>query len=247
MKQPNPISPVLITSAVKPASTSDTNLTSACARLHQCRDAIADLLEKRLFGYYVIVDGSNVEIFDQTEIDALAIKYGVQIEQLAFQQESEKVRLQGKSYGELAIIFYALNHSKLMKEFGSFTKISGRYSITNLHDVLLKVNHLKNFFFFDNPIFFNLNKKYTCTIVYRCETEFFQKAFNRTMEECSYDKNGFLESIFYRRLAPLNKKGVRVQFPYYTGISGVTGESIINSKYFFRNVLSKAGILCHTF
>lgn len=247
MKQSDPISPVLITSAVKPASTSDTNLTSECARLHQCRDAIIGLLKKRLFGYYVIVDGSNVEIFGQTEIDALASKYGVQIEQLAFQQDSESVRLHGKSYGELAIIFYALKYSQLIKEFGSFTKISGRYSITNLHSVLSKVNHLRNFFFFDNPVHFNLNKKYVCTIIYRCETEFFIKNFSETMEECGYHKKGFLESIFYRRLAPLKKKGVRVQFPYYTGISGVTGEKIINSKYFLRNILSKAGVLCHTF
>lgn len=241
------MSPVLITSAVKPASNADTGLTLESDRHSQCRDAVIFLLEKRQFGHYVICDGSDVEIFTPAEIVTLSKKYSVEIEQLKFQQDRERVRLQGKSYGELEIVFYALKHAELIKRYGSFTKISGRYSITNLPQIMAKLGRLNNFFYFDNPVRFNFGKRYVCTIIYRSEVDFFLENFRDSMIESSYAKEGILESIFYRRLAGLKKTSLRVPFPYYTGISGVTGKTIVNSRYFIRSILSRLGILCHTF
>lgn len=80
----------------------------------------------------VICDGSG---FDFSELIRTRFP-GADIECLAFLNDQERVRVQGKGFGEGEIIKYALAHSESMQSSPSFTKCTGKLWVENYHDCM---------------------------------------------------------------------------------------------------------------
>jgi hypothetical protein len=212
----------------------------------QAREAIFKIVDQKIFTHIVIADGSNHQIFDKQEIINFA-QNGLVIEQICFQQNQNEVRVGGKSQGELQIIYYAIQNSKLIADFGAFHKISGRYNIKNLGSIVGATRSKNNVFYFDNPPALRLGGRFVATIFYKVQTDFFLKHFDSASSECGYHQDGFLESIFYRRLVKLQRRRCFAPFPYYEGVSGTTGKQLVNRHFWIRNVMSRLGGLCYAY
>jgi len=78
----------------------------------------------------VLVDCTDSKLFSDDDIMWIT-STGVRVEQLAFQQNTELVRLRGKGYGEAKILEYALEHSKLLESESSFYKCTGKVFCRN--------------------------------------------------------------------------------------------------------------------
>ena len=122
---------LFVPSVIKTFTSYATKLTDENTRLRESKKAIYFNIEQGCFDKLVIVDGSNIDILSEEEIEEIESR-GIQVEQMKFQQSVEDVQKFGKSYGEMLITNYMIKNSKLVNEFGSFVKISGRYNLLQL-------------------------------------------------------------------------------------------------------------------
>jgi hypothetical protein len=238
------MSVALITSAVKPNAVDDTNLVDHVARLKQTRDAIYDLVKHSVFNKIVVVDGTNTPIFSTAEIAQIYNAHSIEIEQIAFLQNANEVRIKGKSFGELEIVNHAIINSRLIIDMGYFYKLSGRYTISNINEIVYRIGRKRNVFFFDNPPLFPIAGQFVSTIFYKSDVNFFLDVFKGAESECSYDVDGYLEAVFFRRLVKRRKFRCYVPFPWYNAVSGTTGREAVNRHYRKRKMAALLGVLC---
>lgn len=221
-------------------------LTDSRLRLKEARRALFSVLEKKYFEQIVIVDGSNTEILTKKEIDAYALK-GIIIEQLLFQQNTFDVAEFGKSNGEMQITNYMVSNSILVKKAKGFTKITPRYFLDNIDEIIPKIYNKKNIFYLYEPSIIPNKNKFVCTIFYKTSVDFYKKYLAESIHECQKNPHGMLEAIFYRKLSKIKKTSVYTEFPHFSGLAGTTGKNIKNRYYFARNIFSKLGLLCYSF
>ena len=236
---------LFVPSVIKTFTSYATKLTDENTRLRESKKAIYFNIEQGYFDKLVIVDGSNIDILSEEEIEEIESR-GIQVEQMKFQQSVEDVQKFGKSYGEMLITNYMIKNSKLVNEFGSFVKISGRYNFDNASDVIPKIASLSTFFLNDHPFILRNHYPFTSTIMYKTSVEFFNEHLADCGSECSKDITGFLESIFFRRLHVLKRRSVSVPYPCFSGLSGVTAGPIIHQHLQKRRILSSLGFLGFT-
>ena len=125
MSSTRPI-PVLLTSSVI-AYDRQVALTDQTARLQLALDSVAEWLRMDAQTPLVLCDGSN---FDFSEAVRRAFP-AAQIECLAFDNDQERVRLQGRGYGEGEIVRYAVAHSELIRRAGCFAKCTSKLWVRN--------------------------------------------------------------------------------------------------------------------
>lgn len=238
--------PLFLPNVIATSTSSNNRLTNEEIRLSETRKALFSLLEKGHFKKIVIVDGSNHEILTKAEINKYS-ELGFNIEQLQFQQDVEQVRLFGKSNGEVQITNYMLENSQLVSESGGFYKLSPRWFLDNVDSIFPEIRNLDNvFYYFHPPVIRNFHS-FVCTSFYKTSVEFYKKHFADCISECGLDVDGYLETVFFRRLSKLNKTRINVEFPFFSGIGGSLGIPIKNRFYYMRNQMSKAGLLAYSF
>mgnify|MGYP001123029970 FL=1 len=169
------------------------------------------------------------------------------IEQICFQQDIESVVRYGKSNGEVQIVNFAIDNSKIINEFQEFYKISGRYAIRNMRKIVAKIDCYDNVFYFDNPFFFNWNKKFVSTYFYKTSVNFYKTVLYNLKNETSIEKEGYLESVYFRAIEKRKDKSIRLEFPFVIAIAGTTGKIAKNRWYTLRNLFSRLGFLAYTF
>lgn len=215
-------------------------------RLAEARKSIFLLVKSNLFKSIVIVDGSNCEILSDIEIKHLRDE-GVEVEQIRFKQNSEEVRHFGKSNGEQQIMNYMLKKSILVNQAGNFYKLSSRYLMVNQAQVLSKIDHLDNVFFYFNPPLLRNFRPYICTSFYKTSVSFYKKYLADCIDECNMTSNGRLEAVYFKKIKRCKKKGLLVPFPFFTGLGGTLAMPIENRHYYVRNIFSKFGLLAYSF
>jgi hypothetical protein len=235
--------PLLITSVLSTYAENSNKHKSFDSRKHETISAINKIVSLGIFNKIVIVDGSNNIILNQIEVEYYKSKL-ILIEQLSFQQNKFDVSKFGKSYGEIEIVNFAVENSKIINSSNGFYKISGRYFIKNLNKIISKIDRYENVFFLDNPLFINKNREYVATIFYKVTNEFYTKNLSQLMYKCNSSKKGFLEHIYYNALHKFRRNSILVGFPFYDAISGTTGKKAVNRFFIFRNLLSELGYLC---
>lgn len=238
--------PLFLPSVIATSTISNNKLTNEKTRLYETRKALISVLDKGYFKKIIIVDGSNVEILSQKEIEKYC-KMGFHIEQFKFQQDTNQVKLFGKSNGEIQITEYMLENSKLAIDSGGFYKLSPRWALCNIDLILPKIQDIDNFFYYFHPSGIRNFRSFVCTSFYKTSIEFYKKNLSGCIGECGLDVDGYLESVFFSRLSKLSKNGVKVEFPFFSGIGGTLGAPITNRYYFLRNYMSKAGLLAYSF
>ena len=238
--------PIFLPNVISTNTFSNNRLTDKGIRLTEARNALFSLLERKLFKRVVIIDGSDHEILTRAEIDMFS-EMQIEIEQLKFQQNVEQVRLFGKSNGEIQITNYMLENSRLVKEAGGFYKLSPRYFLENIDSILPKIINFNNFFYYYHPLVVREYKSFVCTAFYKMSVEFYREHFSDCISDCSLDVEGYLETVFFRRLNKLNKTSSYIEFPFFSGIGGTLGKPMKNRFYYFRNVMSRSGLLAYSF
>lgn len=234
---------LLVTSSVNVEKFSNNNLFDSAARLLQTRASINDIVKSNFFKKIVLVDSTGCEPFEEYEIKKF-YGLGVELEQLVFQQCKKDVSEKGKSWGEMQIMKFAFRNSKSISQSEAFFKISGRYTITNLNVIIPALDRCKNVFFYDNPAIVSNDRKWVSSIFFKVTPEFYMKHLLDSDLYCGHDTFGYLERVYYNKLAMLKASSIRVAFPYFHAISGTTGLPAKNKWHFVRSVLCHLGFLC---
>lgn len=96
----------------------------------------------------VICDATGQWLLDKQEMQVL-VNLGINVEQLAFQQNTNEIRRFGKGYGEGKIIEHAVLHSKIIAQAGAFYKCTAKIFVKNIVDIdqLIKKSNCKSFFY----------------------------------------------------------------------------------------------------
>ena len=237
--------PVLFPGVVKVSTLRSSLLADPALRLHESRRSILAMISKRLFDKIVVVDGSGVYLFSDDEIRLFADQ-GICVEQLVFVQDSMLVGVYGKSYGECTLIEYAIAKSKLIRSSGGFFKLTPRYFFENIDCIFSRVT-CDNLFFGYNPWPINYLSPFICTIFYKVTLDFYSSCLAGSISECSHDRDGYLESVFFRRLATRSKEKEFLPFPRFSGIAGTTAAPIKNRYHKLRDIASRAGFLAYSY
>lgn len=238
--------PIFFPNVVKTSTDSNNLLTDENVRFSEARKALFSLLRKGYFKKVIIVDGSNCELLTKEEI-AHFLELNIEVEQLRFQQNVDNVKSFGKSNGEIQITNYMLAHSRLVRQYGGFYKISPRYHIENICHIFPIITKLTNVFYYYHPPIVRNYKSFVCTAFYKMSTDFYEEHFSDCIQDCGLEVGGYLESVFFRRLNGLEKRPINIEFPFFSGIGGTKGAPMKERFYFARNMLSKTGYIAYSF
>ncbi len=216
-------------------------------RLRETRESLFWFIKSQLFSKIVLVDGSNVPLLSQDEIAAIKDTANIAIEQILFQQDIARVSEYGKSYGECTLIDHAIANSSLIGGCGGFVKLTARYYVSNIKDVL-RCMFGENVFFSSSIWPITIASPYVCTAFYRMTSSFYGSTLSAAAGLCKDSGPSLLlEEAYYHLLRPKSRTSFSCPYPFFAGTAGTTGRSISNSKYTVRNLASKFGLLSHTY
>jgi hypothetical protein len=177
----------------------------------------------------VICDGSN---YDFSVI--LKDKFPHQdFECFYFQNSIEKVKVQGKGYGEGEIIEYALEHSELLKKSKFFIKCTGKLWVENFAECLeVFKGNFRASAYFKNA--FSLLKEtkfeYIDTRFFISSIDFYKMNLLRSYEQVGLTNKLSIEHVFKNILLKEKLKGfLLTTHPVICGVGGGNGKYYKNS------------------
>lgn len=218
---------LLITASVLPQEKRFLKLREPEQRLKQYLDSLRFYIVHTGLTRIVLCDNSGFG-FPAADITALAEKYGKKLEIVQFIGDKEKIRANGKGYGEGEIIEYALHHSHLLREARYFIKITGRLKVLNINRIIEKMDITKIYM---NRVIRNFHRPgknmKMDTVLYGMPKDIYTARLSDAyMSVC--DKKGiYLEHVFYDRIVK-NKLTV-YNIPHFPVIKGVSGS--LGSRY----------------
>lgn len=212
--------PLLITSAITPASSEIVELTSVEDRLNYTAEGINNWLRMLPELQIVICDGSNYDLqeFVNTQWPHASI------EVLTFSNNSMKVSELGKGYGEGEISAYALKNSKILRRSKVFMKCTSKLWVNNIVEILQ--NNVSTQFHIKRRK--NSQGLFVLTWVdtrfYIVEKRFYRRHLSRLYKTVNRKSKYYIEHAFLDRLTTL-KSLPKIQFPIKPVICGVSGTS----------------------
>lgn len=188
-----PTTPILITSSVVPHDQT-VNLKDPGSRVFHTIEGLDQWLKILPNGSFVLCDGSGYDF--KNIVSARFPK--ANIECLSFLNNGEFVKFHGKGYGEGEIIKYALRHSKLLNDAGSFIKCTAKLWVDNFRDCIKNTqsNFLCQAYFSD---VFSLKKttlKYIDTRFYFFKKDYYCKYFLDAHQGLSISSGYGIEESF---------------------------------------------------
>ena len=142
---------------------------------------------------FVVIENSNYDLGCYREMFANELH---RIELISYDGNNYNRGL-GKGYGELDMLLYVIRNSEYLKEDTHFTKISGRYYMTKISEVLKDRNQY-DYVYYDaqNPDLRQTRKQRQHTFFYYTPKDIFYNYFyNNNQVNDSGGKN--IESIIY--------------------------------------------------
>lgn len=131
----DPFAPVtlVVTSAI---FTRDPYLTvrDPGVRFEQLCSSMICWLRVQCVGSIVLCDNTATDLA-LPGLERLARQTGKRLEVLSFLGDQDRVATYGKGYGEGEIMRHLLNHSLLLRETGSFFKVTGRVFVENFDEI----------------------------------------------------------------------------------------------------------------
>lgn len=226
----------LITSAINPSASS--HKTDPMSRLNQTVASLMRLHEQQVFDRVILIDGSGYDL-SSIAVDSSFNKGWLDC--YSFQQSNDLVNCHGYGYGELLIYeeFFRL----FPTTYSHIYKISGRYIINNLSQIVSLIEHLDNYFFTYYPRYLEY-RKYVHTSLFKISTKdmiaatAFAKQFIETHPGTPLERaicEWILSDTRHRRWQG-------VPLPHYQGVSGYTGLTL-SKKSFPYNIFSKLDFL----
>lgn len=196
------------------------NLRDKETRLADYIKTIRWAIDETAFNDIIFCDNSNYDFGINDEFKQLidkSIEAAKNLELYSFQGDVAAINERGKGYGEGEILKYIYNHSKLMKEYGYFYKITGRLTINNINKVVLSEKK-------ENIFIFDVRREEIDTRFYKMKTEDYQKNFMEIYKKTNDMAGVYLEHLYYPILymnrIPFCRFNRSLEF---RGISGTTG------------------------
>jgi hypothetical protein len=172
----------------------------------------------------VIADATGQTLLDESDV-LLLNQMGLEVEQVHYLQDNERVIEKGKGYGEGALIKFALEHSKLLQTVDHFFKSTGKVYCRNFFEIksLIQKNKIQTIFWRDvhNPSlvdtrFFYATKKFT--------SEYLLPAY----EQVDDKSNHFSEHCAMKMVRENLKQGASIR-PRLSGFSGTFNKPYFDS------------------
>ena len=164
-------------------------------RKAQYLKAIIFYVTQSKFNNIIFCENSDYK-FEKTEmevIEYLKNLYHKNIELLHFKWNTEKVNKQWYWYWEWECLDYAFDNSKILKDTKTFYKITWRYIIWNINEIIDSHKNCQNIFIRDIPSYFTMN-----TAFFKMETELYRKYFYNAKKLVNHSQNINFESAFYK-------------------------------------------------
>jgi hypothetical protein len=138
-----------------------------------------------------------------------------------------RVSIQGKGHGEAEIIHYAMQNSELLKQSEWIVKITGRYKIHNLTELIANLNPPEA----QVLVNWGRNLSMSDTRVMFLKEDFIRNYLLPFMNQHLLERDGlYFETVFARSvhqyLADGHRSGLWPAYPEYFGINGSNGRVV---------------------
>lgn len=212
-------------------------LEDATERLSQYEAALTYYIEKTSFKYIVFVENSGYP-FNQEKYRRMAAEYGKEFEFLYRFLDDEMnrdIKLRGKSLGEMDLLSYAVQESKLIHKVEFFYKVTGRCRVKNIDRIIASARNVNEFISFNR-------RKWTRTVFFKMSKSDFLMYMLPLMGQIQEDRHMGIETVWYQALKRTSiKSDCFWEMPHICGTIGGTGKNYEKGKayYFLANVLCK--------
>ncbi|MFT4855373.1 MAG: hypothetical protein ACI9UV_000176 [Algoriphagus sp.] len=178
--------------------------------------------------FFYLKQGYPVVFVENSDFESERIKNlgrtNSNFEYITFQSKESHL---GKSKGEIEIINHALIHSRLLSQIEYLIKITGRYIISNIDEVLLPTQDISKDVYI-NP---TRNLRWADTRLIMMKKSFFHNYFLPTATKyLDEEKHIFMENIFMRSVLHYLIEGGELNlwpvYPAYQGIDGTHNEKV---------------------
>ena len=212
-----------------------TTVTDTEIRKKQYEEALVNYIQYSKFDSIVFAENSNEQLDEQLYQD-MADTYGKKIEFLELPGDSNRMNIQGKSYGEAALILGAFQNSDLISNESVVYKVTGRIWVNNIN---LLINDK-----YDNCFIAHNFKSWVLTSFFKITSEDFWSALSSAPEMCNDNMDNSLwciEHVYYELLKkaryPINRFRV---YPDMRGINSGSGAMYTKTKkqLLIRNIIS---------
>lgn len=205
--------PLLITTCIEVSAIAE-KITDPQERLRLTLEGIAEWLTNPAVESLVVVEGSDYDF--SAKVSALSRDSGKRVEFLRFRNDAERVRRQGKGYGEGESVHYALTRSPLLGASEYFAKCTGKLYVRNYARCLAA---------FDNEFQCAVNGKHAIESLdlrlYFAGREFWLKHMADAHVKVDDPAGYFLEYAYLDRLRGVGLRGFTLTVPpIVTGRSG---------------------------
>lgn len=221
--------PLVMTAAIDTKGMSGVSVQDVKERAGQYLGTLQFYLQNSAVTRIVFVDNSGYAL---DEFEALVSRYPDKQVELLSCDLNDYPRHLGKSYGELRVLDYVADHSKLVTEAGGYFKATGRFPILNLGRLIDEAKRRRPWSMFcdnkDHRIYDWLHLGWTG---HACDTRFFgvsldfyRKFFNGREEELDDSSNKLIEFMFFETVREAAKTETVVRRfrtePEYAGKAG---------------------------
>ncbi|MEF2174955.1 MAG: hypothetical protein V3575_00675 [Candidatus Absconditabacteria bacterium] len=164
---------------------SDENYFVPEYRLKQYLGGIYYYLTQSNFDNIIFCENSNYKIDCLEDIERTAKLFNKKFELIQFNADIEKIEKYSYHYGEAELLDYAFDNSILLKESTDFYKITGRYIIYNINELIEFCETSENYFYKGfglnstlgvNTAFFKCSNEFYSKNIYGKQTDFYKKS-----------------------------------------------------------------------
>ena len=120
-------------------------VNNTAERLNQYESAIERYIKYSVFDTIVFVETSNYN-FNKNRFNELAEVHNKRFEYITFRGNFEKVKENGKSYGEAEAILYGIKNSRLLEKEDTIYKATGRIFLKNSKKIVKRKDKVRNEF-----------------------------------------------------------------------------------------------------
>ncbi|MBC8986177.1 hypothetical protein H9X96_10370 [Pedobacter sp. N36a] len=235
---------LMLTGCINPAGMIFTELQNPDLRLNQYVEAINFYLEKTE-GKVLFVENSGFDISNHFDVSTKG-----RLEVLTFDGNNYD-KVLGKGYGEMLIIKYAIDNSIFVNSSKSICKITGRYKILNVS------NLLKNYINSESNLMVQLcgKMKYSDSRFFIADRSFYEDFLINSLELINDTKGVYFEHVLSKAVLRAIISGYfYLPFKFHLRISGRSGTDNKNYNdslfyWFPRNIIQmlKFKLFCKDF
>lgn len=216
---------LIITATINPPAQDYLKVNNTGERLSQYKESLNFFISSGAFQKIIFCDNSGYLIDNDVlkEEKEIALNDGISLEILSFIGNHEKVKEQGKGYGEGEIMEYILKESKILSKEDYFFKVTGRLKVENIERIVNKSKSvIKDGICLINVPNHTMHEIYD-TRFYGMPVSMYENDFLKAYENVDDQNNLFLETVFTKIIRENNLR--HRNFPLYPRITGKSGTS----------------------